>query len=251
MNEIRPPLPTNDPFSAWATSVRDTVKAGSYSNKNNDLSINTTVNGTFLSLASSVKYVPTYTTYRGEWSPTSSYSVDDIVRVIPGNDYTSSIPWASPPVRLTGTAAAILGFNEPVLTGELNINGTSVPYVTGEFTPSPGTYICVYNVPDFNIVFAITTLMGETTVGLTADPDPLDTYSSLVQANVNYFRFSNVNYNPIYPEPKALAVFNPADISKFKGRYWECLSLAPTTMSVCENGVAKTYYVDSALSSSL
>lgn len=66
-------------------------------------------------------------------------------------------------------------------------------------------------------------------------------------------RVTGINYYPIWPEPTrtsadVLPTDNPVQAANI--RYWELLSLLPTTMHICINGVDEILYVDAARSGS-
>ena len=80
-----------------------------------------------------------------------------------------------------------------------------------------GIWICVSNIPDAYVSNAIDA----------NDPDA-----------GNLKRIDGVEYFPQWPEPDGVADSDNPD-----GRYWELIGLIPIEMSLCLNGIEKTYYI--------
>lgn len=93
-------------------------------------------------------------------------------------------------------------------------------------TPVPavaGVWICVANVPSKKFSEMVKDQVGYT----------------------GYIRQTGVKYYPQWPEPSYVAT-----VQSPNGRYWELISLLPTTQTMCEDGSAITAYVDSYISGS-
>ena len=93
-----------------------------------------------------------------------------------------------------------------------------------EVGATPGVWICVATVPSLDFTEAADA------AGIKRADYP------------TYIRADVPDYFPQWPEPANLATVENPD-----GRYWELISLLPTTMVSCENGVEKTHYVDAVL----
>jgi len=99
----------------------------------------------------------------------------------------------------------------------------------GNLVPAtPGVWICVVNVPSQTFTDALT--------------DAVD--SGTLAKYRRYLRSDLITYYPQWPEPNDIAKATDS-IDDANGRYWDLISLLPTKQSVCVNGVAKTFYVDS------
>lgn len=99
----------------------------------------------------------------------------------------------------------------------------------------PGVYVCVQNVPRYDLPVNVQKLMTDK------------------GAPKSIYRQENIVYAPLYPEPYRLAsrnVFNdpqtPAaeDYRSYQGRYWELISLFPTKGTICVNGEMRDGYIN-------
>lgn len=228
MAEIRLPLITNDSFSPWAAQVHDTVRESGII-RSSDVNISSTPFGNFIGVRNEQKYQQLWGNYTGEYVVTSSYQVGDIVRVLPNKTY--DYPWDDEPVK-----ALVHGV--PVLNG--TIDGT--PFNVPNYIAVPGTYICTY--PIAPLWFMLDTFWRVGVAWTLEAQGALASQPAYIQTNVTYLRFVDVNYFPVYPELPAQAFLNPSNLSSLKGRYWDCLSLAPTRQRRCVNGNTITTYVD-------
>ena len=200
------------------------------------------------------RYAPTYPDYKGEWNPTGSYVVDDMVRVLPGRDYIGSTganphsyPWLGIPTLQSvnvNYGAGTLTFRQ--YAGQININGTNVLLVVGDFNPIPGTYICVSSIPSM-FTLPIPTLNGFSSIvgGVIIFPGLMTSnISAPAQPYLPYSRFANVNYYPSWPEMPNLAAYDPNNLWASNGRYWELISLLPSNELSCNNGSNITTITD-------
>jgi hypothetical protein len=248
MPSIRPAQITNDPFSVWANQIQDSIAEKDVS-ISSDFIQKSGPAGKFISLHPKHKYTPNYPTYKGEWNISASYQPNDIVRVLPGKDYTRppNLIWIDGPDKL-GVATSFLKM--PI--GWNNLNGDNVyigriKFINGEtgiilpnYNPIPGTYICVSNVPSWELSTLVPSVLN------------LATFNSINQmgselyliSNINYIRFWDVNYFPGWPERPNIAYVDPNDLTKANGRYWDLISLLPSAMLVCSNGMSDITYAD-------
>jgi hypothetical protein len=183
--------------------------------------------------------------YRGEWNPAAAYGVNDVVRVLPGVSYKLPISGTVTSLIDTGAPVGVI----PITSGNYTAqNGGTVGVVARTDMPLPGSYICVCNVPSFATLAELTSInvIPSTALILSSKQTALQPY----YAFLNFLRLSDINYFPTWPELPDIAVFDPKDLSKTYGRYWELLSLLPTPQQVCRNGEQKTIYVDAEVSTS-
>jgi len=221
MSQIKPPLPTSNPFSTWATSVRNVVRETTL-NRSSGMLMNTSPYGTYIAPFNEEKYPSLFMNYSGEYDPIINYNLMDVVRVLPGKTY--DLPWDASPTKTTG--------NNPSISGYINGQLLTLP----NFIPVPGTYICVVPIP--GLLFSIEIINSFSPGGIYANSGAsLSSLSLGLRENINYLRFFNINYYPVWPEMPNLAVL--------KGRYWELLSLLPITAQFCEDGKTVSSFVDS------
>lgn len=234
MSYIQPPLITNNPFSPWAEGVYNTTRENLLG-RSCDMDIGAGPFGKYTGLRSENKYVPLWVNYRGEFDPTASYFVNDVVRVLPGKDYWSApiFPWVSTPTPDANKE----------MVGEVTLFGETVVYKTKYFVPIPGTYICVYPIPGLESQLLY---VNRTTNGAIENAvySYNDTLPAKVLANISYIRFWDVNYFPVWPEYPNIAELNNADMTKANGRYWDLMSLLPTSTYMCLDGVTTNAYTD-------
>ena len=245
MSDIQLPLMTNDPFSQWATQVRDSVREGQFV-RSSDMDVSTSPFGSYIGMRNDTKYYPLSMNYCGEFDMTASYQVNDVVRVLPNKKY--SYPWDSTPEKDTdGTPGVLFPGHDgtPYLTG--NIGGQFI--IVGNYIPVPGTYVCTTAVPGLAVFLNVAKRMhgGAGIIGSAATTHPLSYYDKLIQANIMSMRFYNINYLPVYPEMPNPAYLDVNNLSKYEGRYWDLLSLAPRQVVNCVNGLTKVSYVDNSL----
>ncbi len=268
MGDIRPALMTNDPFSYWARSVQEGIEQRQLA-VSSDFLINSTPNGSHITLHPKLKYSPSYTSYDGEWHPTASYAPGDIIRVLPGRDYLGisgsnphSIPWVTPPI--TTTVGSLLGNNlppspilntsSPILTGFFKMvfgNQTITQlYFVPKYVPIPGTYVCTTTVPSLEMFLLLTRIQSGGCVVTTTYLSATAPYSQLTPqqiSNIYYFRMWDINYFPAWPELPTQAVVNPYSLLKTYGRYWDLMSLLPSTTFACSTAGAIIQFTDAQL----
>jgi hypothetical protein len=181
------------------------------------------------------KYVTLPMVYRGEWSPTASYNTNDVVRVFPSKSY--SLPWDSEPTTTIDNGV-------PYLEGTIQ----GIQIMVAKFVPVPGTYVCTTPIPAFGYTISTLQAFGQDPSGYTGvmigTALAFSSLDSFIQKNIRSFRFSDVNYFPVWPEYPDQAYINPSNLVSLKGRYWDLMSLLPSTMYVCENGATSVQYTD-------
>jgi hypothetical protein len=266
MNFINDLKPTNDPFSYWGNAVKDTVRQNAVY-PNSDFVSDSNFGGTFLELSSKYKYLQNPDTYTGEWDITGSYSVGDVVRVMPGKDYiwgdlknaansrSPGVTMATNPSPVTSVVAGSYAIGQLLLIGNYATatNNIVMLYVK----PIPGVYRCCSTIPSMFEVYDTIQNGGFTTninsnlfAGLTYFLPPPIVPPTVIPFVGDSVRFFDVNYFPVWPELPNQAASNGKDFKGFNGRYWELLSLLPLTQTVrtCLNGVSSitTTMIDSA-----
>ena len=246
MSTIRPAQMTNDPFSVWANSIQDGLNEQKVS-VSSDFIQKDGPSGKFISLHPKNKYVPNYTTYQGEWSPTSSYNVNDVVRVLPGKNYLAKpyINWTAGPSYITSPIPlpplnnSFRADKGNVMVGKIEfIKGIITDVIMGNYYPVPGTYICVSFVPGLDMQAAMVTSANISEIVGSYD----DTYNVFndprFAANINYMRMNDVNYFPCWPEKPNIGYVDNLNLGMTDGRYWELISLLPSQIRVCTGGSA-------------
>jgi hypothetical protein len=244
MSFIRPLNPTNDPFSQWGSSIQTGIKEKSIS-VSTDFNIQSGPEGSHISLQQENKYTSNYMNYVGEWNPLSSYTINDVVRVLPNKDYYSG--WIT---NMTVTP------NPPTVNGTYTIPNTNITinvYPMPYYVPIPGTYVCVANVPSFDTYYQILNSIafkGHQISGFGGDVST-STINSLyiLQSYLPYIRFIDVNYFPVWPEKTFIAEITPDPThgNTFylaNGRYWELMSLLPSSARSCINGINTNVFAD-------
>lgn len=245
MSNISPPLITNDPFSNWAESVHSSVKEKAII-RSKELSVSSNPFGSYIALHPEQYYTPLYMNYVGEWNPSGSYNVNDVVRVLPNKEY--SLAWKGTPQKDINSETG-----KPYTAGQLGLNDNQAYWqywLQPDYKPLPGTYICVAPVPSLNFWIQLKFLFGANVISLPFSATPkskLTSLPSFYQKYIDYVRFDDVNYYPVYPEMPNIAELDVNDLSKYRGRYWELLSLLPSETSICVNGITKRGYTDSQI----
>lgn len=242
MSNITPPLLNNDPFSKWGNSVRDAIHQTQIV-RSTDVDISSSPFGTFIGLHNEEKYPTPHPIYKGEWNPMTSYEVNDVVRVLPGKSYDLNWDGAVDHLGIDPT------FKVPLIHGKI----AGVDIILYDYKPVAGTYICTAPIPDFNYTIQTLRAFGYSdgvigvTAGVSAVNKSLSTYDQFVQDNINYLRFTNINYYPYWPEMPNQAVLDVYDVPKLVGRYWDLISLLPTNTYMCVDGSTTTAFSDSQL----
>ncbi len=252
MNNIKKLQTTNNPFTHWANTVVDNVNAKTTA-CTNELRMKQTGYGQTLSLHPKYKYNKNnFTTYRGEFDPTASYSPNDIVRVMPsGSNYpiqtltnNYELPWES------GAKTIVSENGVTYNLGRLVYGSNGEIFSTFYEVYSPvmaGVWMCVAPIPDpltwISLVIEYTGFAGQL---LNADLATQLANNPFYAYNIDSIRLKDINYRPIWPEKTNIAT----DQDK-NGRYWELISLLPQEVTTCVNGQTITSYVDSALSGSI
>jgi hypothetical protein len=203
--------------------------------------------GASISVHPKFKYTPNFMNYVSEWDAAAAYGVNDVVRVMPGVEYklpmsassTGAVPFPSP----VGSVVVTSGYY-------MAQNGHQMAITSRVDKPLPGTYICVCNVPAFSTLPELESInVISPTLHI---PSSFNARADLAGyfAFLPYIRLTDINYFPAWPESSSIAVLNPDNLTKTRGRYWELLSLLPTPQQVCRNGEQKTIYVDAEVSTS-
>lgn len=240
MSNINTPLLNNDPFSKWGNSVRDTIRETQIV-RATDVDVSSSPYGTFVGLKNDTKYPTPTPVYRGEWNPMISYDINDIVRVLPGKTY--NLKWDTTPWEGIDVSGLYFDIGTPFYDGKIS----GIRFIVPKFTPVAGTYICTSPVPDINYTITLLNVLNAnlplpgylTAIGNLSDYSP----ESAVYKNVNYLRFNDVNYYPVWPEmPNQAKLDN--DLKLLKGRYWDLMSLLPDQTFVCADGVTTAQYTD-------
>lgn len=251
MADLRETIITNDAFSQWQNKVKDCIDERTL-NRSTDILVNNTLHGFSIQIHPKYKYASPYANYRGEYNMSSSYSINDVVRVIPGRTYTYPLTNVH---NFTMPLGGSIG-DLPIILGDYTYNGKILHSVgVYDSAPMPGVWICCQNIPSFDFFYRLQILNVWPTAicnAITArDNDVTDV--PLVNNNWSRLRFLDVNYCPIWPELPNVAVLTPSPTT-YKlayGRYWELISLLPTESSMCDEfGNQQTYYVDSTQSGS-
>ncbi len=250
-NRLRDPKLTNNPFSQWAGEIIDEITENKVG-KSSDFSLKTGPAGSSIKLQQNIKYPETSTHYLGEWDITSGYLPGDIVRVLPNKIY--DLPWVGGPAINSFPVAPYKAFQ--TLGGAVKLNNGLIlnNFISPYFVPLAGVYVCVAEVPAFDYL-ALVSLESEldTNYHLAVNLLTTNTYSSylgvpFVFSNIPSIRFFDVNYYPIWPELPDLAKINynsqNRSFSEAKGRYWELISLLPTTSNQCIGKVTTVSFVD-------
>ena len=114
--------------------------------------------------------------------------------------------------------------------------GTNLAGTVTAYQSFKGTYVCEFTVP-----------LHFTDANLAIYKNTGYLYEYLVYLNTA--RNAKVVYAPCYPEPTVLptSVVSPA----VQGRYWRLIAFDPTTVNLCSDGVAETFWVGGALSGSI
>lgn len=258
-SNIRELQPSDDGFGQWSNSVKDMLRERTIC-KSSDILLHSANDGTSIQLHPRFKYPSVYMNYRGDWSPTSSYNVNDVVRVYPDRKYTYGssfqvvvtneykdasvvVPPRKPPLIIGDTTFTQSAFAS--LGVYTTVAGKEVGFAARSDNPMPGTWICVAPIPsafDEPELFSTTGIGGINYMPTTTTP--MSAFSQFVQNNIQYMRLGNVNYSPEYPEWSNVAVLNRGDLSKSQGRYWELLSLPSTVTAACLSGKYVYTFID-------
>lgn len=240
MSDLREVRTTNDPFTYWANSVKDTLREKNIA-KSSDILLSSTNAGTYMSLHPKYKYSSPYMNYRGEWDASNSYSPNDVVRVLPNKQYKLPI------TKIITSMVNISTPSFPVSVGDYAAaNGKIIQVIFRGELPMAGSYICVSSVPSFTTLPELHSVnaISFDTSGWLLSSDLLINRPIFKQF-LNYVRLGDINYWPIWPETSSVAVIDPEDLTKTRGRYWELISQLPTKTNMCTGGNVVVTYIDS------
>lgn len=240
MSTIREfPINSSNPLRNWANAVRDNSLSNTL-HGSSDVLLKRTIGGSSINIHPKYKYVKSGLSNIKEYDPTSKYSIGDVVVVHADKTYelsayisSSSVP--EPNDNDNFYSDTSYGSYSST-TIDVVYNGIDYTVIINYNIPSPGTYICVNDVPGFYDYLSVasssvTILSGHTLLGSQIYPDAHRTIQNLSLENNlpkscwTYIRYININYYPTVPETgkimSNIAVWDENNCEKVNGRYWE------------------------------
>lgn len=241
--------PSDDPSFAWSSKITDTVKQISPI-KSFDFLTDAQVGGTHLRLHPKYKYNPNAMKYVGDWNPSASYDVGNVVSVYDNQQPATTKITQDLNVFFGGSLSVFdedqFGYPAGLLwDGVYSNEAGSTNIQMLKICPIPGTYVCVQTVPplDFLPQLILAGVLPDS-FGFFSNANEPEARRQILQ----YCRLTDVNYFPIWPPLANNAVIDPAHMNLAVGNYWRLLSLSPTITRACTNGVANKAYTDNQLS---